>query len=107
MDARRYFPQYHQPFRLLLVCGIRQLDYVTTRPRKSGRAYFLLGNREAYTKVKAFQPVQTDTERIVAYLKSAGIDTTFELVPGDHYQYPEQRLTRSFTHMFSASTPRS
>lgn len=76
-------------------------------PRKSGRAYFLLGNREAYTKVKAFQPVQTDTERIVAYLKSAGIDTTFELVPGDHYQYPEQRLTRSFTHMFSASTPRS
>lgn len=84
-------------------------SWITSQPapRKSGRAYFLLGNREAYTKVKAFQPVQTDTERIVAYLKSAGIGTTFELVPGDHYQYPEQRLMRSFTHMFSASTPRS
>ena len=81
-------------------------DWITSRPappRKPGRAYFLLGNREQYTKVKAFQPVQTDTERIVAYLKAAGIDTTFELVPGDHYQYPEQRLTRSFAHMFSAS----
>lgn len=69
-------------------------------PKKTGRAYFLLGNQEAHTKVKAFQPVQTDTEAIVASLRRQGIAVDFELVPGNHYQYGEQRLTRAFTRMF-------
>lgn len=71
-------------------------------PRKTGKAYFLLGNQEAKTKVKAFQPVQTDTEAIVSYLKSHGIDDRFELVPGNHYQYGEQRLNRALSRMFRA-----
>lgn len=69
-------------------------------PRKTGKAYFLLGNQEAKTKVKAFQPVQTDTEAIVGYLRENGIDDCFELVPGNHYQYGEQRLNRAFSRMF-------
>lgn len=69
-------------------------------PKKTGWAYFLLGNQEAHTKVKAFQPVQTDTEAIVASLRRQGIAVDFELVPGNHYQYGEQRLTRAFTRMF-------
>lgn len=69
-------------------------------PRKTGKAYFLLGNQEAKTKVKAFQPVQTDTEEIVGYLRQNGIDDCFELVPGNHYQYGEQRLNRAFSWMF-------
>lgn len=68
--------------------------------KKTGRAYFLLGNQEAHTGVKAFQPVQTDTEAIVASLSRQGIAVDFELVPGNHYQYGEQRLTRAFTRMF-------
>lgn len=69
-------------------------------PKKTGRAYFLLGNLEARTKVKAFQPVQTDTVEIVGYLHDNGISDTFELVPGNHYQFPEQRLDRAFARMF-------
>ena len=69
-------------------------------PRKSGRAYFLLGDQEAKTKVKAFQPVQTDTVEIVSYLHDNGINDFFELVPGNHYQYGQQRLNRAFTWMF-------
>lgn len=69
-------------------------------PKKSGRAYFLLGNQEAKTKVKAFQPVQTDTMEIVRYLHDNGINDIFELVPGNHYQYAERRLHRAFTWMF-------
>ncbi len=69
-------------------------------PKKTGRAYFLLGNLEAKTKVKAFQPVQTDTVEIVDYLHDNGISDTFELVPGNHYQFPEQRLDRAFARMF-------
>lgn len=69
-------------------------------PQKKGRAYFLLGDQEAKTKVKAFQPVQTDTEEIVRYLRDNGIDDMFELVPGNHYQNGEQRLQRALSRMF-------
>lgn len=82
-------------------------EWLLTQPvgGKTGRAYFLLGDREAKTKVKAFQPVLTDTQRIVSYLHAHGVNTCFELVPGNHYQYAEQRLTRAFTWMFGV--PRS
>ena len=43
-----------------------------TVPSKKGKAYFLLGDMEAKTKVKAFQPVQTDTVEIVDYLHDKG-----------------------------------
>lgn len=69
-------------------------------PAKTGKAYFLLGNLEAKTNIKAFQPVQTDTQEIVRYLHEKGVDDYFELVPGNHYQYGEQRLNRALTWMF-------
>lgn len=69
-------------------------------PEKTGKAYFLLGDLEAKTKVKAFRPVQADSIEIVRYLHDNGIDDVFELVPGNHYQYGEQRLDRAFTWMF-------
>lgn len=50
--------------------------------------------------MKAFQPVQTDTVEIVDYLHDNGISDIFELVPGNHYQFPEQRLDRAFARMF-------
>lgn len=78
------------------------LNWIKSRPalRKTGRAYFLLGNQESKTNVKAFQSVQVDTEEIVEYLHNEGIDDCFELVPGNHYQYGLQRLDRSFAYMF-------
>lgn len=71
-------------------------------PEKMGKAYLLLGNLEAKTKIKAFQSVQTDTEEIYNYLHDKGIDDFFELVSGNHYQYGEQRLNRAFKWMFSS-----
>ncbi len=71
-----------------------------TVPEKSGRAYFLLGNMEAKTKVKAFKPVQSDTTEIVDFLKGKGLDVFFELVPGNHYQYAEKRLHRALSWMY-------
>ena len=79
------------------------VDWVKAQPlpKKCGRAYFLLGREEAKAKVKAFQSVQTDTTEIVDYLREMGIDDCFELVPGNHYQYGLQRLSRAFSWMFS------
>lgn len=69
-------------------------------PKKNGKAYFLLGNQESKTKIKAFQPVLADTEEIVRYLHENGINDLFEIVPGNHYQYGQQRLDRAFNRMF-------
>lgn len=77
-------------------------NWITSRPvpAKTGKAYFLLGDKEAKSKVKAFQPVQTDTSEIVRYLRGKGIEATFELVAGDHYQDAIPRLDRAMRHMF-------
>lgn len=69
---------------------------------RSGRAYFLLGNKEAQSRVPQFRCVQRDTVRIVDYLSARSVKTCFELVPGNHYQYAQQRLERSFEWMFGA-----
>lgn len=78
------------------------VEWVKSRPlpEKSGRAYFLLGNKEAQSPVPQFRTVQTDTEEVVEYLSAHGIRAIFELVPGNHYQYAEQRLNLSFARMF-------
>ena len=78
------------------------VDWVKSRsvPRKPGKAYFLLGNKETQSPVPQFRTVQADTEAIVDYLSAHGIDVTFELVPGNHYQYPGERLQCALSHIF-------
>lgn len=68
-----------------------------------GRAYFLLGNKEAQSPVPQFRSVQADTAEIVKYLSAHGVRDIFELVPGNHYQYALPRLERSFAWMFGQS----
>ena len=77
-------------------------DWLTSQPvpSRSGRAYFLLGDKEAQSPVPQFRCVQKDTVRIVDYLSAHSVKTCFELVPGNHYQYAQQRLERSFAWMF-------
>lgn len=73
-------------------------------PHKSGRAYFLLGDKEDRAPVPQFRTVQTATVEIVRTLTAAGVRTEFQLVPGNHYQYAIERLDRAFTAMFLNGT---
>lgn len=84
--------------------GFEEWIMSQTVPDKPGKAYFLLGDQEAKTRVKAFQPVQADTEAIVSYLHKNGVNAFFELVPGNHYQYGIERLNRAFTWMFASDS---
>ena len=61
-------------------------------PRKQGKAFFLLGDREAASRVKAFEPVARNTQEIISILNSHGIATEFRSVPGNHYDNPIPRL---------------
>ena len=79
------------------------LDWMKNRPipEKTGKGYFLLGDQEPKSKVKAFQSVGTDTQEIVAILRKAGIATEFQSVPGNHYSDPIPRLEKAFSALYS------
>lgn len=54
--------------------------------RKQEKVYLSLGNREARTRNRFLSTVQENTEAIAAYYKSNGLDVTFEMNPGNHFQ---------------------
>ena len=70
-------------------------------PKKSGKGYFLLGDQEPKSKVKAFATVGLCTQEIIGLLRDAGIDVEFESVPGNHYSDPIPRLDKAFTALYS------
>lgn len=70
-------------------------------PSKSGKGFFLLGDKESKSKVKAFNSVSENTKEILTLLKNAGIDVEFQSVPGDHYSDAIPRLEKAFTGLYS------
>ena len=68
-------------------------------PHKQGKAYFLLGTEEPKANVKAYQSVGVNTINIVDALKKAGIDTTFDWVPGNHFSNPLQRAEKALAFL--------
>lgn len=71
-------------------------------PYKSGKGFFLLGDQESKSNIKAFQSVAIDTERIITLLKDNGIRVEFESVPGNHFSDALPRLEKAFTALYSA-----
>ncbi len=74
-------------------------------PSKSGNAFFLLGDKESQSKVKAFDIVGQNTQEIISLLQANGIHTEFESVPGNHYANPIPRLDKAFTALYSDIHP--
>lgn len=53
--------------------------------------YFSLGDKEHKTQNPFLQTVRKNTEKIEAFLKQQGVDTTFQLNPGNHFQDAARR----------------
>lgn len=70
---------------------------------KKGMAFFLLGEKESKSTVGAFKPVEVNTETIVSALRSDGIKVIFDIVPGNHYQFPIDRLNRAMSALANKS----
>lgn len=69
-------------------------------PAKSGKGFFLLGDKESKSKVKAFNSVGENTAEILTLLRNAGINVEFQSVPGDHYSDAIPRLDKAFTALY-------
>lgn len=71
-------------------------------PHKNGKAFFLLGDQESKSKIKAFSSVVIDTNEIITILNKAGINTMFRCVPGNHYSDPIPRLNLAMISLFGS-----
>ncbi|MDE6291472.1 MAG: hypothetical protein K2M16_08060 [Muribaculaceae bacterium] len=70
-------------------------------PHKSGMGFFLLGEQEPRSNVKAFNTVGVNTDEIVRLLKAADITVEFQSVPGNHFSDPIPRLEKAFNALYS------
>lgn len=66
---------------------------------KPGEAYLLLGDAESRSQVPEFRTIDRTTKEVVETLRNHGIQVKFESVPGNHYQYTFERLSRAFTFL--------
>ena len=58
------------------------------------RVYFSLGDKEARTRNQILSTVEDNTIEIYEGFKSRGIDTIFELNPGNHFKDADRRLAK-------------
>lgn len=68
-------------------------------PKKSGKAFFLLGDKEPQSHIKAFRSVGDNTLKIVERLKENGIDTEFKWVDGNHFTDPLGRAKMAISKL--------
>lgn len=69
-------------------------EYVFTQEMKVAPEafYFSLGDKECRTRNPYMKTVQTCTEEIAAFYREKGIDTIYELNPGNHFQDSARRM---------------
>lgn len=58
------------------------------------RAYLSLGSKEHKTPNRLMRNVRSATEQTLGLLCTHGVDCTFELNPGNHFQDPDLRMAR-------------
>ena len=62
---------------------------------------FLWGDKESKTKNPILRTVQENTEEICAYYQRKGIDTVFQLNPGNHFVQSVERTAAGIVWMLS------
>ena len=65
--------------------GFKEYIFSREPKRRPDRIYFSLGDREAKTRNPILKTVQENTEAIHALFQGQGIDTVFQLNPGNHF----------------------
>lgn len=78
-------------------------DYVLTHEpkRPPDCVYFSLGDKESKTRNPILKSVRRDTEEIYAFYRAAGIDTVFQLNPGNHYNHAAERTAAGIAWLLS------
>ena len=67
--------------------------------RRPDCLYFSLGDKEHKTRNSVMRAVRRNTEEIQAFYQAQGIDTVFQLNPGNHFQNAQERTVRGIQWM--------
>ena len=81
--------------------GIKDYIFSHDMKIKPDNMYFSLGDKECKTRNRFLKCVQQNTEEIAQFYKSKGIDTIFELNPGNHYKNAVERSAAGIMWLLS------
>lgn len=70
--------------------------------RRPERVYFSLGDKEAKTRNKILRTVEDNTRALYARYENAGVNTVFELNPGNHFQDAPERMAKGIAWILRA-----
>ena len=71
--------------------GIKEYIFSHEPKRRPDCMYFSLGDKESKTRNPAPRSVRQNMEEIQAFYQDKGIDTVFQLNPGNHYNHAAER----------------
>ena len=81
--------------------GIKEYIFSHEMNRNPDCMYFSLGDKESSTDNPILNVVQPNTEAIEAFYRAKGIDTTFVLNSGNHYQACNKRTAAGIAWILS------
>ncbi|MDT3389657.1 MAG: alpha/beta hydrolase, partial [bacterium] len=72
------------------------LEFASSREfvGKPEKLYLSLGDAEARTRNPVMATVQDNTEKLAVLYRGRGLDTVFELNPGNHFKDPALRMAK-------------
>ena len=78
-------------------------DYIFSREPKRWPdcMYFSLGDKESKPRNQVLRNVRQNTEEIQAFYQAKGIDTVFQLNPGNHYDHAAERTAAGLCWLLS------
>ena len=71
--------------------GMKEYIFSHESKRRPDCMYFSLGDKESKTRNLVLRSVRQNTEEIQAFYQARGIDTVFQLNPGNHYDHAAER----------------
>ena len=81
--------------------GFKEYIFSHEPKRRPDCIYFSLGDKEAKTRNPVLKTVQENTEEIQAFYQSKGIDTVFQLNPGNHFVQGIERTVAGIQWLLS------
>ena len=87
--------------RILVVSRFQGIRLFPRTETPAGLHLFLFGDKEAKTRNPVLKTVQENTEEIWAFYQSKGIDTVFQLNPGNHFVQGIERTVAGIQWLLS------
>ena len=81
--------------------GFKEYVFSHEPKRWPDRIYFSLGDKESKTRNPILQTVREDTEKLQAFYRDKGIDTVFQLNPGNHFVHGVERTAAGIQWLLS------